>query len=102
MMLTRLNNGKTVSKQYAEMRQQGVIDRDRLSEEQKLWVDLGAGEGNGSFNELTYQADKDIAQGYFTRTLRVSSVDGTRGIIDIEGQGGLDGGHNTSKNVARH
>lgn len=101
-MLTRLNNGKTVSKQYAEMRQQGVIDRDRLSEEQKLWADLGAGEGNGSFNELTYQADKDIAQGYFTRTLRVSSVDGTRGIIDIEGQGGLDGGHNTSKNVARH
>lgn len=96
MMLTRLNNGKTVSKQYAEMRQQGVIDRDRLSEEQKLWTDLRADEGNGSYNELTYQSDKDIPQGYFTRTLRVSSIDSTRGIIDIKGQGGLDGGHNSS------
>lgn len=96
MILTRNNNGKTVTAQYRQMRQQGVIDRSRLSQEQADWVGLQPGEGNGDYNPLTYQSDRTIPQGYYDRTLRVSTIDKTRGVIDVGGQGRLDGGHSGS------
>ncbi|MFA5744358.1 MAG: hypothetical protein WC936_06110 [Candidatus Nanoarchaeia archaeon] len=95
MNLSMHNNGKTLTQQYCTLRQQGVIDKTRLSDAQQEWVELQPGEGNGQYNPITYQTDIVIPQGFFSKTIRVSAVDKSRGIIDVGDVGGLDGGNNS-------
>ena len=40
------NEGRVLSKTYQAMREQGAIDRKRLSEEERTWAELAPEDGN--------------------------------------------------------
>jgi hypothetical protein len=50
MLLNEANEGKILSKTYKTLKDQGYLDRNRLSTEEQVWTETLAQDGNGEFN----------------------------------------------------
>lgn len=64
MFLTMANDG-CLTRRYQQLREQGFLDRNRLSPELQQWVDLQPQEGLGEFNPQTYRFIADIPGSQF-------------------------------------
>jgi hypothetical protein len=65
MQLTMREHG-CLSKQYQPLKDQGIINRNRLSPELIRWTDTSPTDGLGAQDPQTYRYVADIPNGQFT------------------------------------
>jgi hypothetical protein len=64
MQLTMRTHG-CLTKTYEQIREQGFMNRSRISEDQVVWADIQPTEGNGDQDPNTYKVVLDIPGAQF-------------------------------------